>query len=209
MKPGEKDLHLNVRMEKYDPEKLDAHHQVATLIYSADEEFSAIIYGKQDEGVEVIKKMMQMAPNYFTYPHVDCAVINGDLVGVLVGFPVKDKKALDQASGKCFARVFGFWAFLKKMPTMMRISHISWKEMDDQGFVVNSLCVSPSHRGKGLGSLMLEKVFETYDKVYLDVNINNDRALKFYEELGFQVKSKNTTKYKGKTIGLYSVMKGC
>ncbi len=193
-------------MEKFNPEKHDVL-QVAALIYAADREFNNIIYGSEDKGAEAIKKMMQMEYNYFTYPHVNCAVYNNEVVGVLVGFEGKEKRALDQASGKAFARVFGLWSFLKKMPTFISIAGISWKNIDDDGYLVNSLCVAPTRRGQGFGTRILETVFQKYDRVYLDVNIKNDNGLMFYQGLGFQIKSKNTTMFKGKNIGLYSLLK--
>ncbi|MDW7739024.1 MAG: GNAT family N-acetyltransferase [Bacillota bacterium] len=198
---------MKINMQKYEKGKHDAR-LVATLIYSADQEFNTIVYGEKENGINAIEKMMQMEYNYFTYPHVNCAVTDeGEVVGVLVGFEGKEKKALDQVSGKCFAQAFGFLTFLIRIPSYMRLSGISWKEIDDDGYMVNSLCVAPDYRGKGIGSKMMEWVFSKHKKVYLDVNIYNEKAQSFYERLGFEPESRNTMNYKGKTVGLISLKK--
>lgn len=197
---------MSFQMETFNPEKHDIQ-LVAELIYGADTEFNAMVFGSQPEGVDAIKKMMQMEYNYYTDPHVNCAINNDEVVGVLVGFEGKEKTALDQASGKSFARAFGVWPFLKKMVTYMRIGHISWKNIDANGYLVNSLCVQPSYRSHGFGTRILETVFENYDKVYLDVNMNNKKALRFYRKLGFEIQSQGTMKYKGKTVGLCSMLR--
>ncbi len=195
-------------MEKFNLEKHDPH-LVATLIYASDREFNEIVYGSEAAGVTAIKKMMELDYNYFTYPHVDCAIHNGEMVGVLVGFTGREKQQLDQGSAKAFARVFGFWSFLfKKIPVFMKMAKFTWKKIDDDGYLVNSLCVVPAHRSQGIGARMLESVFEKYDKVYLDVNMHNEKALRFYQGLGFEIKSHNSMIYKGKRVGAYSIKRG-
>ena len=201
-------MRMNISMEKFNPGKHDSH-LVATLIYAADREFNEIVYGNEAAGVAVIKKMMEMDHNYFTYPHVDCAVHNGEVTGVLVGFTGREKQQLDQGSAKAFARVFGFWSFLfKKIPVYMKMAKFTWNKIDEDKYLVNSLCVVPAHRSQGIGAHMLESVYEKYDKVYLDVNMHNEKALKFYQRNGFEIKSYNSIIYKGKKVGAYSIKRG-
>ena len=198
---------MALKLEHYNPAVHDSQ-LVATLIYLADQEFNAMVYGNLDEGVEAIKSMMQMEYNYFTYPHLKCAVHDGAVVGVLAGYEGKDKAKLDQVSGKAFAKAFGFWSLIRRMPTFMRMANISWKNIDHDGYMVNTLCVAPEHRGKGFGSKMLHILLSEYDKVYLDVNMSNLKGQNFYRKHGFAVHSKGMMNYKGKEVGLYSMKKG-
>lgn len=98
---------MSIRLENYNPEKHN-EHIVATLIYSADYEFASLVFGNQEEGVQLIAKLMKMENNYFALPYVDCAIYKNEIIGVIVGFYGKQKRALDRASGKDFFRVFGF-----------------------------------------------------------------------------------------------------
>lgn len=50
---------MALKFEHYNPEVHNSH-LTATLIYLADQEFNAMIYGNRAEGVEAIKNMMQM-----------------------------------------------------------------------------------------------------------------------------------------------------
>lgn len=69
-----------------------------------------------------------------------------------------------------------------------------------KGHVV-SVAVLDQHRGKGVGrALMLEGVngvvSRKSDEIYLEVRISNEPAIKMYENLGFQIKSRLRTYYR-------------
>jgi len=69
-----------------------------------------------------------------------------------------------------------------------------------KGHVV-SVAVLDQHRGKGVGrALMLEGlngvVSRRSDEIYLEVRISNEPAIKMYEKLGFQIKSRLRTYYR-------------
>jgi len=193
-------------MEKFNPEKHDSY-LVAGLIYTVDPELNEMVFGSRAAGMAAIKKMLRLDYNYFSYPHVNCAVCNGEVAGVLVGFEGKEKQGLEKASAKAFIRALGICTFLKRLPTLMRMANLTWKKIDGDGYLVSILCVAPSYRSQGIGTHIMETVFEKYNKAYLEVNIKNNRARKFYERLGFQVQSKNTINYKGKQVGTYSLKK--
>lgn len=67
----------------------------------------------------VIEAMLGLGDNYFD--HTQCAVQEGRVVGVKVGFPVSEKAQINQNSGKDFARAMGFLRFLARMPLFMRM----------------------------------------------------------------------------------------
>ena len=69
-----------------------------------------------------------------------------------------------------------------------------------KGHVV-SVAVLERDRGKGIGkALMLEGISGVMgrksDEIYLEVRISNESAIKMYEKLGFQIKSKLRTYYR-------------
>ncbi len=52
---------------------------------------------------------------------------------------------------------------------------------------IEMLFISPSHRNKGIGSLLLKNAIKNQDAQKVDVNEQNPDATGFYEHLGFSV----------------------
>lgn len=74
-----------------------------------------------------------------------------------------------------FGRVIGYLAGAK-LPN----GHVS----------IHLFCVAEEHRGKGLGTIILERfkqaaIMEGYNVIQLEVKANNTSAYKFYSERGF------------------------
>ena len=64
-------------------------------------------------------------------------------------------------------------------------------EVDNDRFLVDGLCVVPTHRGRGIGSLLLAALYQEaaergYRSIRLDVVATNARARALYERHGFQ-----------------------
>lgn len=64
-------------------------------------------------------------------------------------------------------------------------------EVDNDRFLVDGLCVVPTHRGRGIGSLLLAALYQEaaergYRSIRLDVVATNTRARALYERHGFQ-----------------------
>ena len=198
---------MNLRIENYDPAKHDAR-TVAELIYAADDEFNGMLYGDRESGVAVIAELMQMEKTYFSPENIYCAIGDGGVIGVMVGYTGGQKGELDASSGKGFMHVLGFWKFLKRMPTFFRMDKIVTKDIEADSLYMNSFCVDPAMRGRGIGEQMIAYAAERYPRVCLDVNIHNSRAQKFYKRVGFKIQAENTIWYKKEKIGTFSMVKG-
>jgi ribosomal protein S18 acetylase RimI-like enzyme len=65
------------------------------------------------------------------------------------------------------------------------------REIDNERFLIDGICVAKAHRGKGVGSLLLTALFQEaaergYGAVRLDVIRDNFRARALYERHGFR-----------------------
>ena len=65
------------------------------------------------------------------------------------------------------------------------------REVDNDSFLIDGICVGKAHRGKGIGSLLLAALYQEaaergYGAVRLDVIQDNWRARALYERQGFR-----------------------
>ena len=72
---------------------------------------------------------------------------------------------------------------------------------NSSGLRLYSLAVSPNHRGKGLAKLLLDEagrraVASGYKFMTLEVNENNQDAIKLYLKIGFEVFGERSSYYK-------------
>lgn len=54
-------------------------------------------------------------------------------------------------------------------------------------YAVYTVAIDPAYQGQGYGSLLMRKIQTLYPILHLTVNLDNSRALKFYQKLGFQM----------------------
>ena len=188
---------MAVELTHYDS---DTHneHTVARLIYESDPVFNALTYGK--DAIGVIERMLRLGDNYFDARHTRCAIHDGGVVGVIVGFPVSEKAEIDQTSGKDFARAMGFFRFLARMPLFMRMDRMMPAVEDESGYYVHTISVDSDSRGRGFGSEMIEQVAANHGALYLHVNRDKEAAIRFYEHNGFERLGEGSMTHKGREL---------
>lgn len=174
---------MAMNLENFDERKHD-EITVARLIFESDPVFNTLVYGKG--AVAVIERMLRLGDNYFDSRYTRCAIHEGRVVGVIVGFSVSDKEEIDQKSGKDFARAMGFFRFLSRMPLFIRMEKMMPSVGDDNGYYVHTISVDSDFRGRGFGSEMIEQVAVENGSLYLHVKRDNEAAIRFYERNGFE-----------------------
>jgi len=185
---------MAIDLEHYDSEKHD-ERSVARLIFESDPIFNALVYGK--DAVGVIEGMLRLGDNYFDSRYTRCAIHDGLVVGVIVGFPISEKTEIDQKSGRNFARAMGFFRFLARMPLYLRMDKMMPAVEDASGYYVHTISVDPDSRGRGFGSDMIEQTAAAHGALYLHVNRDNEGAIRFYERNGFTRRAEGSMVHKG------------
>jgi len=197
---------MTLRIEPYD----SAQHPMrdcAELIYGADSSLNAWVYGGGLEGVAVIEAMLGTPEGYFAPEHTRCAVLDGEVVGILVGYSVSQKEQVDAASGHAFLRAMGAWRFLKRLPLFMRMAKLTGGDMDPDGYYIHTLSISPAHQRRGIGTQLIDAAAEGHSALYLHANMENQQAISFYEKVGFQRKSQAQVVLHGRQVGEYLMEK--
>jgi len=187
---------LEIVLENFNQEKHDAE-KVADLIFRTDPDLNPLVFGRK--GREVIKQLLTMGDNYFSYPNTSCVISDDRLAGVVVGFPLTEKERLDKSSGKAFMKTMGVATVIRKIPFMLKLNKIVAGDMDEDGYYINQLIVDPDFQGKGLGTEIIKRLALEHGKLYLHVNTENKGAVRFYKNNGFNEKFTGSMKYHGKT----------
>jgi len=71
---------------------------------------------------------------------------------------------------------------------------------------VEMLFISPDHRNKGIGSLLLKNAIKNQDARKVDVNEQNPDAVGFYEHLGFSIIGRSPLDGQGKPFPLLHIV---
>jgi [ribosomal protein S18]-alanine N-acetyltransferase len=96
----------------------------------------------------------------------------------------------------------GFEASLALLQDPSRETYVAWNREERAGFIIlclvgafagyiQSVCVAPDHRGKGLGTELIrfaeERIFRQFPNVFLCVSSFNHPAARLYKRLGYEV----------------------
>jgi ribosomal protein S18 acetylase RimI-like enzyme len=158
---------------------------IAGLIYDADPEFNRLIFGEREQALPRIIVMTTLPGTFYSSTYLRVIYYEGNLVGIVSGYPVREKNRIEKSVGKAFAHVFGMMGFVRKMPLLLQMRKLMSGRMDLEGYYIVYLSVSASSRGKGIGSSLIEELAQQWTKLYLHVSIHNSKAIRFYERNGF------------------------
>lgn len=109
---------------------------------------------------------------------------DGRLIGI-AGFKSVDG-SFAGGSLRDMQQVYGWFGSRWRAAVLWMLS----REIDNHRFLVDGICVARDHRGKGVGTALLESLYAEasargYGMVRLDVIDTNWRARALYERLGF------------------------
>lgn len=191
---------MAIVLEPYDPQKHD-QDKIATLIFESDVVMNRLVYGEQ--ALEVLKKLLNMPESYFTPETMKCALLNGELVGVVVSYPTAHMRAVDQRAGKGFMKALGFFNFIKRLSLYTKMEQMLGGPIDADGLYIHTLCVDGALRGQGIGGEIIRALAQENGKMYLYVNAANDPAIRFYKKQGFREAFHGKMQYKGRSYAEY------
>ena len=191
---------MTIVLEPYDPQKHD-QDKITTLIFESDVVMNRLVYG--EKALEVLRKLLNIPESYFTPEFMKCAMLNGELVGVVVSYPTPHMQAVDKHAGKGFMQALGFFNFIKRLSLYMKMEKMLGGTIDDDGLYIHTLCVDGGLRGQGIGSAIIRALAQENGKMYLYVNAVNDQAIRFYEKNGFRRAFCGEMQYKGQPYAEY------
>ncbi|HOI39784.1 MAG TPA: GNAT family N-acetyltransferase [Methanobacterium sp.] len=189
-------------------QKMDRHRhdsgKVAAIIYEADVDTFNFFFGNKPKASEKIAKLVAAGDNDLGYQQT-YVVTNGEneILGVMVystagkGDKIRQLKVL-------FKNLNVIDSFKFIMIEILDNIFLSDLEVDDFYFAI--IAVDEDSRGKGIGSFIIEEGIKLArekgcKRAVLDVDMENEGALRFYKRLRFK-------KFNKKIISLFGWEKG-
>jgi len=185
----------------------EADHFARLMEISAPEYFPALLGPKFSE---LFRRLFLEKGNLFSHEHVVFAVYEGQIAGMLLSYYWKAKKKEEKRTGWLMMKGLGF-DFLRKLPAFINSTSGSGK-LEREDYYVSNVAVYPEFRGRGIGkALMLEAERLTREsgaeRIVLDVERNNERAIAIYKRLGYSVEREHSVELEGKTYEFYRMVK--
>ncbi|NYB51772.1 MAG: GNAT family N-acetyltransferase [Methanobacteriaceae archaeon] len=191
-----------MHLQKMNKEKHDSL-MVSKLIYEADVDTFNFFFGNQENASRKLQKLVAAGNNSLGYEQIYVAT-NEDsrILGVMVYSIGKIDKI------KELKVLFKNLNILDSLRFIMLeiLDSIFMSDLDDDDYYFAIVAVDEQARGQGIGSFILEEGIKIARKkgckrAVLDVDIENEGALRLYERFGFK-------KFKEKIISIFGWKKG-
>lgn len=182
-----------------------AHHDcrdVAGLIYQSAPDLFTLMFGSR--AIPWLTDLVQRSQNRFSHQYVRVANLNHQVVGIAVLVPT------DQLNHNAdYLDLLNFsqrlWLNLLQHLILRRVLQ---HDFPSGAFYLGNLAVAIEHRNQGIGrQLLLDCIAEAVTAsnaatpLFISVDVNNGRAQKLYESLGFQVITTRAIGLLGRRIG--------
>jgi ribosomal protein S18 acetylase RimI-like enzyme len=190
-------------LQKMDKEKHDSF-KVSALIYEADVDTFNFYFGNQLNASRKIEKLVTAGDN--SLGHQQSYVVTNDdheILGVMV-YSIGEKIDKTNELKVLFKHLNILDSFRFIMIEIIDSFFLSDLEDDDYYFAI--IAVDEKSRGQGIGSFSLEEGIKLAHaneckRAVLDVDIENEGALRLYERFGFK-------KFKEKSLSFLGWRKG-
>ena len=167
----------NVELRSGMPEEF--RRQVAEIVYGAFRQKLAPLIGSPEQGIAILEAAIDPA-------FAIVAFCRGEPVGV-AGLQYSGRNFINPQRSE-FTRQFGW------VPGMLRFVMFKLFALayDQKDMYIDILAVAPAMQGKGIGTRLLEAIFQTarekgFKSVSLEVVDTNPDARRLYERAGFVV----------------------
>jgi len=140
---------------------------------------------------EVMRKVFQQPGNLFSFEHSYFIEVNGKIAGMVLGYNWEQKRREELYTGLLLVKYLK-WNFFTRIFYLLKTEGIVGKISENEYYLSN-IAVYPEFRALGLGTKLFSKIKRESkktgaNKIVLDVETSNKRAIKLYEKLGYIIK---------------------
>ena len=150
-------------------------------------------YGSEKERKKVLEHLMKIKNNRFSLKNFIVARKDNKLISMALLIDGKDIDRLTINSEKKVVKIQkGFLNKLGYIYSSIR-DYFFFRECEDDEFYISNIAIIKEFRGNGYAKVMIDKISQMakrkgYEKVSLVAK--NDKLIKFYESLGFNLINK-------------------
>jgi ribosomal protein S18 acetylase RimI-like enzyme len=188
----------------YSPMSL-AHHNcqdVAGLIYESAPDLFTLMFGSR--AIPCLTELVQRSQNRFSHQYVRIAALNDQVVGIAVLVPAAQLNHNDDYLDVLNPSQRLWLNLLQRLILNRVLQH----DFPTGAFYIGNLAVAIECRNQGIGrQLLLNCLAEVGNAsnattpIFISVDVNNGRAQKLYESLGFQIATTKAIGFWGMRVG--------
>lgn len=159
--------------------------QVAALIYQTDISLFHLLFGRPQQAVPLIARLITGTQNSFSHRFIHTAVIDNDIAGIIIVLPPQRPREDD------FVAMLPWTILLRLAVTGVALAPFL-RNKDKTIPYIQNICVAEGFQGQGIGQHLITYASQNarthgHHTIALDVSLDNPRAQKLYERLGFVV----------------------
>ena len=179
------------------------------LILLSTATFFPSIFASNTE--EIMKKIFQQPGNLFSFEHSYFIEVNNKIAGMALGYNWEQKRREELYTGLLLVKYLK-WSFFTRIFYLLKAQSLVGKVLENEYYLSN-IAVYPAFRALGLGTKLFSEIKRESDKtgankIVLDVETNNKRAIKLYEKLGYIIKWRTPSiKIKKETFEFFRMLK--
>jgi len=179
------------------------------LILLSTATFFPSIFASNTE--EVMRKIFQQPGNLFSFKHSYFIEVNGKIAGMALGYNWEQKRREKLHTGLLLVKYLK-WSFFTRIFYLLKAQGMVGKISENEYYLSN-VAVYPEFRALGLRTKLFSEIKRESEKtgdnkIVLDVETNNKRAIKLYEQLGYIIKCRTPSiKINKKTFEFFRMFK--
>lgn len=179
------------------PARIEEAQHFVELALMSGRGFLEVLF--EDQSRKILEALYIEKGNLFSHECCMFAKFGNHIAGMVLAYPYEYSAKFRLRTGFLLIKEMG----ISSVPRLLSVDRVIGKHGKNE-FYISNLAVYPDFRNKGLARGLLQYCFEAAKrafstKVTLDVEEENEVAIKLYTKMGFQFERKSTIKL-GKNI---------
>jgi ribosomal protein S18 acetylase RimI-like enzyme len=177
-----------ITIRKGKPE--DSAYFSQLMLFSAPE-FFPYIFGSNVR--DIVRNLFKEKRNWFSFENSYFVKVDGDIAGMALVFGSRLKKEEEPRTIGLLAKYMEGSSFME--PPDPRTKEYT-AQIGKRDYYISNIGIFPKFRCMGCGTKLLERVEKEAKKIgsermVLDVEVDNERAIKLYERLGYHIEKRS------------------